>query len=126
MAEKVVVDASAIAAVLFGEPDGPALVERLHGTELVAPTLLPYEIASVCLKKMRRHPARRDALHAAFVMFGQLGISTVPVDHDEALLLAGQTGLSAYDASYLWLARRLGSDLVTLDRLLQKASLAEP
>jgi predicted nucleic acid-binding protein len=37
------------------------------------------------------------------------------------LELAAATGLTAYDASYLWLARRLGADLVTLDKQLAKA-----
>jgi predicted nucleic acid-binding protein len=38
--------------------------------------------------------------------------------------LAVMTGLSAYDASYLWLARRLGAELVTLDKQLAKAEAA--
>jgi len=43
------------------------------------------------------------------------------VDHDGVLALAASTGLTAYDASYLWLARRLSADLVTLDRQLAQA-----
>ena len=31
-------------------------------------------------------------------------------------------GLSSYDASYLWLARRLGAELVTLDARLAAAA----
>ncbi|MGH7120134.1 MAG: type II toxin-antitoxin system VapC family toxin, partial [Acetobacteraceae bacterium] len=30
--------------------------------------------------------------------------------------LATTTGLTAYDASYVWLTRQLGADLVTLDQ----------
>lgn len=44
------------------------------------------------------------------------------VDHDGALEAAAATGLTAYDASYLWLARQLGVELVTLDRQLAKAA----
>ena len=36
--------------------------------------------------------------------------------------LALETGLTAYDASYLWLSRRLGADLVTLDKALGNAA----
>ena len=32
------------------------------------------------------------------------------------------TGLTAYDASYLWLAKELGAELVTLDKALRKAA----
>lgn len=39
-----VVDASAVAALLFGEPEAAAVAERLRGCDLAAPALLPFEI----------------------------------------------------------------------------------
>ena len=48
-----VVDASAIAAILFGEPQGEEVAEALGDRELIAPTLLRYELGSVCLKKRK-------------------------------------------------------------------------
>jgi predicted nucleic acid-binding protein len=116
-----VVDASALCALLFGEPDGPAVAERLRNGRLIAPALLPFEVASVCLKKMRRHPERRDALMIAFGMLDRMEIEVVEVDHGEALVLAERSGLTAYDASYLWLARRMSIELVTLDSQLASA-----
>jgi predicted nucleic acid-binding protein len=116
-----VVDASAICALLFGEPDGPAVAERLGEGRLIAPALLSFEVANVCLKKMRRHPERRDALMIAFGMLDRMAIGVVEVDHGEALVLAERSGLTAYDASYLWLARRMSIELVTLDRQLESA-----
>ena len=50
MAVKVV-DASALAALLFDEPEAGAIADRLEDANLVAPALLGFEIASVCLKK---------------------------------------------------------------------------
>jgi predicted nucleic acid-binding protein len=46
------------------------------------------------------------------------GVIWQDVDHADAVLVAQATGLSTYDASYLWLAGSLGADLVTLDRRL--------
>jgi hypothetical protein len=46
MAVKVV-DASAIAALLFGEPDAENISERLADGRLVAPALLGFELANV-------------------------------------------------------------------------------
>ena len=116
-----VVDASALGALLFGEPDGAAVAERLRGGRMIAPALLPFEVANVCLKKMRRHPDQRDALMAAFGMLDRMEVGLVEVDHGGALVLAERSGLTAYDASYLWLARRMSIDLVTLDRQLEAA-----
>ena len=119
-----VVDASAVAALLFGEPEAEAVAMRLADARLVAPALLRFELANVCLVKSRRYPERRPALRAAFELRDRLAVEEVAVDHQGALDLAAATGLSAYDASYLWLARRLDAELVTLDKQLAKAQAA--
>jgi predicted nucleic acid-binding protein len=121
-----VVDASAIAALLFGEPEADAIAAQLAENRLAAPGLLPFELANVCLIKCRRHPEQRTSLMAAFRLYDQFGIDIVAVDQHESLALAGVTGLTAYDASYLWLARQLGASLVTLDKQLAKAEAASP
>ena len=119
-----VVDASAVAALLFGEPEAEAVAARLADARLVAPTLLGFELANVCLVKSRRRPDQQPALTAAFRLRDRLAVEEVAVDHDDALELAATTGLSAYEASYLWLARTLGAELVTLDKQLAKAEAA--
>jgi predicted nucleic acid-binding protein len=116
------VDASALAALLFGEPEAEAIAGRLDGVRLVAPGLLPFELANVCLAKCRRHPDQREALLAALKLRGRLGVAEIAVDHDAVIELALVTGLTAYDASYLWFARQFGADLVTLDKALDRAA----
>jgi predicted nucleic acid-binding protein len=61
-ADTVVVDASALAALLFGEPEGPAVARRMEGRPLLAPTLLRYEMASVCVKKIGEEPEQAAGL----------------------------------------------------------------
>jgi predicted nucleic acid-binding protein len=119
-----VVDASALAALLFGEPEAEVVAERLGEARLVAPALIGFELANVCLIKSRRHPEKRAMLTAAFKLRGKLTLEEIAVDQDETLELATATGLTAYDASYLWLARQLGAELVTLDSQLAKAESA--
>jgi predicted nucleic acid-binding protein len=116
-----VVDASALGTLLFGEPEGVAIAGRLGEAGLIAPALLHFEVANLCLKKMRRHPEQRDALVTAFGLLEQMEVGIAEVDHGEVLGLAERIGLTAYDASYLWLARRTGAELVTLDRRLEAA-----
>jgi predicted nucleic acid-binding protein len=117
-----VVDASALAALLFAEPEAEAIAERLEGAPLAAPSLLDFELANVCLTKIRRQPSQREALRAAFRLAHRLRVVTVAVDHAATLDLAEATGLTAYDASYLWLTRALDAELVTLDQKLAAAS----
>lgn len=105
----------------LANPEGEEVAKRLDDAHLVAPALLAFELANVCLVKSRRHPEKRSALVAAFRLRGRLGVEEAAVDHDSALQLAAEAGLTVYDASYLWLARKLGAELVTLDRQLADA-----
>lgn len=124
MTDVKVVDASAVAALLFGELEGEAVAAGLQGFQLVAPALFPFEIANVYLTKARRERSQRDALRAAYQLVHRLKVEIVAVDHAAALDLAEATGLTAYDASYLWLSRDLGVELVTLDKKLMYSTAA--
>jgi predicted nucleic acid-binding protein len=117
-----VVDASAVVALLFNEPTREEVVRRLRSASLRAPSLLEYEVANACLKKMRAAPGERQALLEALSLLDELSISLETIDVREAIALAKQTDLSLYDAAYLWLARALGVELVTLDKKLARAS----
>lgn len=116
-----VVDVSAVAAMIFGEPENDRVADRLTGATLKSPTLFDYELSSVCLKKFRKSDIPNAALIAYQLRRG-LTIELVQVDHDDVLKLAQNTGLTAYDASYLWLSEHLGVELVTLDKQLAKAA----
>jgi predicted nucleic acid-binding protein len=116
-----VVDASAIVALLFDELTRDEVVARLRGFSLRAPSLLGFEVASACLKKMRAAPGERDALLRAFSLFDRLSIAPEAIDLAAAIISAERTRLSIYDASYLWLADILGAELVTLDNRLARA-----
>lgn len=124
MAVKIV-DASALAAVLFGEPEAETMVDRLQGYALVVPLLLSFELASICLKKVKRYPAKRTLLLEALELFGQMDIAQIKVNVCEVVTLAEQKRLSTYDASYVWLAQQFGAELVTLDKTLDKAAQAK-
>jgi predicted nucleic acid-binding protein len=121
-----VVDASALAAVLFGEDFADAVAASLGGAELVAPHLLDFELANICLTKMQRAPELRESMITGYRLHRTMGIQWMEVDHAQVLALAEHAALTAYDASYLWLARELGCELVTLDRQLASAAEMKP
>jgi predicted nucleic acid-binding protein len=121
-----VIDASALIALLYGEPEAESVARWIGEGAMIAPTLLPFEMANACLMKLRRRPGERAELLAAFDLFERLDVRMLGVDTGEVIALAEQTGLTACDASYLWLARQLGVELVTLDTSLAKAFAARP
>ena len=120
-ADQVVVDASAFAALLFGEPAGREIANRLEGHLLFAPTLLRYELASVCLKKAAEEPPKKERLLAALNLFPRLQVREVEVPSEDLVELAAASGLTVYDAAYLWLSQELGANMVSLDARLNAA-----
>jgi len=120
---RVVADASALASVVFAEHSAPEVSAQLEGAALFAPTLLRYELQSVARKKCRRHPELTRATLEALdgVLDPRSGITWMDPNPVDVVLIANATGLSAYDACYLWLAGFLEADLVTRDRALSAA-----
>jgi predicted nucleic acid-binding protein len=121
-----VVDASAMAAVVFKEPEGADVAERLRSHFLVAPRLMAYELANTAVMKIKAHPDSAGWIMKALTraLADDFALTWSDVEYEEVADLAVRTGLTAYDASYLWLARHMHADLVTLDKTLAKAATA--
>jgi len=117
-----VVDASAIAAILFQEPEAKSVAAQIEGSTLFAPELLLFEIANICVKKIRRYQSLEAEIQAAMLSFNAFDIEVFGMDLHGVVATARAHNLTAYDASYLWLARELGCELVTLDARLKSAS----
>jgi predicted nucleic acid-binding protein len=118
----VVIDANALVALIASEPNGPAvseLIERwiAEERELHAPALARYEVANVLT---RQHAAGR--LSKEDIKSGWQALEELPITYhalldgpaviDVAVTLGRR---SAFDASYVALARILDAELWTLD-----------
>lgn len=117
-----VIDASALAALCFAEPGAACVAGQLAGVRLIAPTLLPYDLAQVAWKKCRRHTHLQAQIAQQLDQWRRFDIELVAVPADRAFTAAAGTDLTAHEASYLWLARTAGVALVTLDRALAAAA----
>jgi predicted nucleic acid-binding protein len=124
-----VLDCSATVPWIFGSEanrDSAALLEVLvtGGTAWV-PALWHLELANVLLGAQRRgriEPAGIAAFLGALAAFEiEVDPETMDAAWSRTLALAGQYGLSIYDAAYLELALRRGLPLATRDRPLAEA-----
>ena len=126
---RLVVDCSVTMAWCF-EDECDAYADAALGALASArshvPSVWPLEVANVLLAGERR--GRISAADSA--RFLQL-LAELPfvVEHDDPRRIHGpvlevgrRTGLSAYDASYLDVAMRLGAPLATRDRALRDAA----
>jgi predicted nucleic acid-binding protein len=118
-----VVDASAIAALIFGEPDKPWVESEVGSAELIAPLLLSFELGNICWKKLRRFPTEADTLLAAWDAWCVSDlVATELCDPVQTIRLARIHALTFYDASYLWLAEHRNVGLISLDARLVRTA----
>jgi predicted nucleic acid-binding protein len=119
----MVVDCSALSAILFNEPARDEALARLVGRSLHAPNLLDHDFVSVALDKRRGNdPA--EAIARVLRDYAASDIELHPVDPIGQYELAARYELTAYSAAYLWVAAELKAPLATFDRRLAEAAQA--
>ena len=104
--------AEALFAHLAADPPG----------QLSVPDLFYIECANILWKHTRRSGYPVDQARSALTDLGQLALRRVPTSElaDQALAIAIQTGLTAYDACYVALAQQLAVPFVTADEKLAR------
>jgi predicted nucleic acid-binding protein len=118
----LVPDCSTLAGLLFEEDWQTEAVQKIEGFSLKAPWLLQVEITSVALKKLRR--GGPEIARSGLSKYASMTIDLFEVSAIEVFELAQRYQLSAYDASYLWLAAELTCPLATFDEKLATAAQA--
>lgn len=116
----MVVDCSALAGIIFDEPWQAEAGEKIRGRSMNAPFLLEIELSSVAIKKHKQ--GYGTLVDKGLERFKALNVSLHQIELKEVLALALQYKLSAYDASYLWLAANLKAPLATFDEKLATAA----
>lgn len=118
----VVIDASAVAELLFNRPGAARLRERLSDeSELHAPHLIDLEVMQV-LRRALRWGALTEAGAAAYLgAFKELRLARYPHLPFRDRIWELRANLSAYDAMYLALAEALAAPLITTDGRLSRA-----
>ena len=115
-----VVDASVLGALIFAEAQAGEAAALLDCADLYPPGLMAYELTHIAQKKSAQFPDQTSAFQEALETALLMGIRWRDVRHSAVLRLALETGLTTYDASYLYLSRLLGAELATFDERLRR------
>lgn len=118
----LVIDTSALLAVLLNEPSRPALIKATQGYTLVGAPSLPWEIGNALVAGVRRKRLSAVNVRQAWKSYQAVPIRLAEIDPGLALGLALQAGLYAYDGYVLETARAEGLPLLTLDRQMARAA----
>lgn len=118
----IVIDTSAIVAVLLREPERQRLVELTRGYSLCAPSSVAWEIGNAFSAMFRRERLSLEHAHMALKAFGEIPIRYLDVDIAGALTWSHELGIYAYDAYVIEAAVRQACPILTLDRGLRHAA----
>ena len=119
------IDASFLLAYLFPDEN----IQRVQNfferykhqkIHLIAPLILPFEVFNGLQAGTLTKRVNPQIVKDLGQNFLQLPIKLEEVDYLEVLSLARSEKLTFYDASYLYLAKKYHTQLLTLDKQLQK------
>ncbi len=111
----LVIDTSAIIAVVANEPEKVALIEQTQDATLHAPASLPWEVGNALSAMLKRKRITSDQATAAFRFYSQIPVRLINVDINRALGHAARLGIYAYDAYMIRAAEEQGCPILTLD-----------
>ena len=117
---EVVADTNVFLAVALGEPERAWLIDATEATDLVAPTLLPYEIGNALSALVRRNALNARQALATWRLAGAVAVELVEIDVLAAVELAAQFNIYAYDAYFLQCALTRRCPLLTLDQAMTR------
>jgi len=121
----IIIDASAIIAVLVNEPIKERLVALTAQADLIAPHSVHWEIGNAFSAMFKRERIDVEQAVEALRIYGRIPIRFVEVELDEALRIADARRIYAYDAYLIRCAEKYGAPLLTLDRRLLAAARAQ-
>lgn len=117
---EVVTDASAVLAVVLGEPEREAILDATQDVTLLAPAALFFEIGNALTAMYKRGRLAAALIGPVWKAVQRIPVQLVTVEFDAALALAIERKIYAYDAYYLHCARSNGRPLLTLDHKMRE------
>jgi len=118
----IVIDTSALIAVIVGEPERKRIVEFTTGNTLIGPGSIPWEIGNAFSAMFKQGRLTLNEAKKGLAIFESIPLRYVEPDFVNALKISKQAKLYAYDAYFLDCAIRHKAPLLTLDRRLIKAA----
>ena len=118
----IVVDTSALVAVILGEPERERIIELTARHTLIGPGSIPWEVGNAFSAILKQDRLTIDDAQKGLAIFEQIPIQFVDIALGEALELSARYNIYAYDAYLIQCALKRKSPLLTLDQDLCRAA----
>jgi predicted nucleic acid-binding protein len=120
MPANIVIDTSAILAVLLDEPEKEVVVEATMGSIVCAPASLRWEVGNAATAGVKRRRLTTERARQLVTDFEQVTIRELVIDLPRAVDLGLELGIYAYDAYILEAARSSGFPLLAPDGSIRR------
>ncbi len=114
----IVIDTSAIVAVIFNEPERKPIIKKTTGQTLIGPGSISWEIGNAFSAMFRQGRLTLEEALRGLQIFEQIPLRYISTDFSNTLTIAKQAKIYAYDAYFLDCAIRYNTPLLTLDKQL--------
>ena len=118
----IVIETTALIAVIVGVPERNKIVVFTAGNTLIGPGSIPWEIGNAFSAMFKHDRLTLDEAEKGLSIFESIPLRYVEPDFFNALKLSKKVIMYAYDAYFLDCAIRFKSPLLTLDRKLKLAA----
>ncbi len=118
----LVADTNIFLAVALNEPERRHIIEATSEAVLSAPEILPYEIGNALSAMIKRRQISGVEALAAEQAANLIPVKLVSIDIQEALDLAIEHNIYAYDAYFLICAKSLAQPIMSLDKKMRQVA----
>ncbi|MAO63537.1 MAG: VapC toxin family PIN domain ribonuclease [Balneola sp.] len=112
---KLVIDTSAILAVLLNESNKRKIIHKTEGFDLISPASLDAEIGNALSAMFKRGRISLDQAFQVIEQYSEVPVRRTPLRIVESLKISDEYSLYAYDAYMLDCARQYRSPIMSLD-----------
>ena len=118
---EIVLDASAIIAVIADEPEAQTVINGTKNSTIVSSNIISCEIANALTRMMKKNIIKtKGQMFDLIKNFKRIPIKTVDIDLEKTLEIVWKYKIYAYDAFYLETAQRLNLPLLSFDGGMRK------
>lgn len=118
----IVSDTNIFLAVVLDEPEKGRIIQLTSGLDAIAPEILPYEIGNALSAMIKRKQITHDEALSTQIAANLIPIRLISIDIQQALKLAIEFNIYAYDAYFLQCARAMSCPLITLDKRMSQVA----
>ena len=122
MSMDIVIDTSALIAVILGEPERNRIIQMTEGNTLIGPGSIPWEMGNAFSAMFKQNKITLHEGVKAMAIFESIPVKYCKADFVHAIKISKKENLYAYDAYFLDCSIRYNAPLLTLDKKLVDAA----